>query len=99
MRCDAGHFFLELLDGPVNRRPAHSRGPAAEGPDADGNLKGVAVIHGHVVVRDAKPVGDDLREAGLFALAVRRSAAEHSDLARRVHAHRAEFPAACRHPA
>src|SRR3982074_451319 len=45
-----------------------------EGPPADGAAVGVAVPAPHLLGRDADPVRDDLREAGVVPLPVRGGA-------------------------
>ena len=99
VRGDARHLLFQPLRGEMNRRSAHGRRAAAEGPDAERHHGGVAVIDRHVVVRDAQAFGHDLREAGLLALAMRRSPAEHRRLAGPLDPHGAVFPAARRHAA
>ena len=48
------------------------RGAAGEGGDAPVEGLGVALDQDHVLDRDAELVGDDLREDGVVALALRR---------------------------
>jgi hypothetical protein len=56
--------------------------------------RGVAVQHLHVLEGDAQLVGDDLREGGVVALAVRRGPDDGLDLAGRVAAQGGRLPAA-----
>src|SRR5690606_29342589 len=60
--------------------------PAGEGADALREGAGVAHGHRHVFERTAHAVGDDLRQRGAGALALRRRAGRDRNLAARQHA-------------
>ena len=63
-------FFFDVLEAKIERGAADGGAAAAEGADAVLHDGGVAVENEDVVDADAEFVGGDLREGGLFALAV-----------------------------
>ncbi len=89
-------LLFQFLQREVERRTADRRAAAAEGADAVLHDRGVAVQHDHVVDIDAQFVGRDLRERGLLALAMRRSAGQHRHFAGRIDLDRGAFPSAGR---
>ena len=83
-----------LVGGARHRLAADGQRARAVGAHAERALGGVAVDDLDLGRVDAEPVGHDLREAGLVALAVRRAAGVGGDRARRVHAHDRRLPEA-----
>ena len=87
--------LVDDLVGRLHQRLAadHQR-PRAVGVEALVRDLGVAVQHLDVLERHAEPVGDDLAERRLVALAVRARAGDDLDLAGGQHPHARVLPAA-----
>ena len=81
----------DLVERFHDRRAADGDRARAVGAHAEQDLRGVAVHDVDVLDRHAETVGDDLREGGLVALAVRVRAGEHRDGAGGMHADLARF--------
>ncbi|MEA3192053.1 MAG: aerobic carbon-monoxide dehydrogenase large subunit, partial [Betaproteobacteria bacterium] len=84
----------DLVDGLVDRRHADGARARAVGAHAELHLVGIAVHDGDGLDRHAEPVGDELGEGGLVALAVAVRAGQHLDGAGRIDPHLGRFPQA-----
>ena len=94
VRRDRLGLLDHLVGGPDQRLATDDQRPRAVGVEALGRDLGVAVQHLDVLERDAEPVGDDLAERRLVALAVRGGAGDDLDLAGGQHPHARVLPAA-----
>ena len=83
---------LDLVERLDDRRHADRARARAVGAHAELHLVGVAVDDRDVVDRDAEPIGDELGEGRLVALAVGVRAGEDFDRAGRIDAHFRRFP-------
>ena len=80
-RCAATFFrlALDLVERLDDRGNADRAGARPIGAHAELHLVGVAMHDADIVDRDAEPLGDDLRERRLVALAVLVAAGEDLD--------------------
>ena len=97
MRDDPPGLVDDLVGRPHDRLAADRQRARAVGVLAEGAGRGVAVHDLDLIRRDPEPVGDDLGEAGLVALAVRRRAGVGGHRAGRVDAHDRRLEVAALH--
>ena len=94
MRRDLLGLGLDLVERLDDRRHADGAGARPIGAHAHLHLVGVAMDDVDAVDGHAEPVGDELRECGLVALAMTMRTGHHLDGADRIDAHLRRFPQA-----
>ena len=70
MRGNLAGFFLQLLNGVIDRGAAHSGGPAAKGANAVLHDGSIAMDHGYIINIHAKLISGQLGEGSFLSLAV-----------------------------
>ena len=84
---DGEHLRAQSFARTVNGRRQGHGAAARDGPEPDGDRRGVGKRHDHVGGIDAPGIGHDLRKNRLHALALGAGAGRHEDLARRIDPH------------